>query len=98
MVQGPQPVTGLAIEHLGELEQGLIQATYERSVKTVMQLLDKCASATAVDRNRRSALHFAAANGLRSVCLRLSSGGADINLQISWVLRHCIWLQGIEMW
>eukprot|EP00172_Hildenbrandia_rubra_P002236 Plantae.Rhodophyta-Hildenbrandia_rubra.ctg2947.p2 GENE.Plantae.Rhodophyta-Hildenbrandia_rubra.ctg2947~~Plantae.Rhodophyta-Hildenbrandia_rubra.ctg2947.p2 ORF type:complete len:175 (-),score=49.01 Plantae.Rhodophyta-Hildenbrandia_rubra.ctg2947:780-1304(-) len=34
-----------------------------------------------VDRNRRSALHFAAANGLSVICERLIVNGADVDLQ-----------------
>ncbi len=83
-VQGPAlapTAPGVSDTNLAGKELALMQACYDGDMRAIETALDDGADVSAADVNRRMPLHFAAAHGLRTICVRLIEAGAPINAQ-----------------
>lgn len=82
--QGPamvKPEAGVSDVNLTGTSRDLIRASYSGETDAMTKALDAGADVTSADVNRRTALHFAAAHGLRAMCERLVGAGADVDAQ-----------------
>eukprot|EP00177_Eucheuma_denticulatum_P005189 GFKZ01009452.1.p1 GENE.GFKZ01009452.1~~GFKZ01009452.1.p1 ORF type:complete len:317 (+),score=55.75 GFKZ01009452.1:100-1050(+) len=84
VVLGPsQAPTQAGVSTLGLSEQdaSFISACYDADITAIEKALSDGQDVNIVDVNRRTALHFCAANGLPTLCKRLLEMGAEIDAQ-----------------
>lgn len=83
-VQGPSQAPtqpGVSTAGLAEDEKEFIEACYNADVSAIEKGLDKGIDVRTCDVNGRTALHFCAGNGLKTICIRLLEKDSDINKQ-----------------